>query len=86
MAAPASWPSICRHGLLSASAPLDIVCWTGEGREKIESRHRPESICHPKHGRATIRDRKPMSDKALCKALPGDMKPGAPIRPRPAPP
>lgn len=31
---------------------------------------------HPKHGRATIRDRKPMSDKALRKDIPAAMKPG----------
>ena len=78
MAAAESWPSIRRHGLLGTSALLDLFDVGECKRERLERCHRPESvtICHPKHGRAVIRDQKPMSDKALCKALPPDMRPG----------
>lgn len=68
MAAAGSWSSIARHGLLGTSALLDLFRISGERREKIESRHRPESvsICG---GRAVARDQKPMSDAGLYKCL-----------------
>jgi len=73
MAQAGSWPSIQRIGLLSTSALLDRFGVNGEAREAIESRHRPEcvEITHPLHGRATIRDQKPMSERALLKCLVG---------------
>src|SRR5688572_17159622 len=76
MAAAGSWPSIRKHGLLSTSALLDLFEIRGHERTSIESQHRPESviISHPKHGRAIIRDQKPMSDAALRHCLIG-MKP-----------
>jgi hypothetical protein len=68
-----SWPSIKRRGLLSTSALLDLFEVNGTVREAIESQHRPNSveITHAIHGRAIIRDQKPMSEKALLKCLVG---------------
>jgi hypothetical protein len=73
MAEARSWPSIAKHGLLSASALLDLYAINGEGRSLIESHHRPESVTikHPKHGSAVIRDQKPMRESALLKCLVG---------------
>ena len=73
MAQEDSWPSIQRNGLLSTTAILDLFEIGGELRENIEGRHRPESIeiNHPRHGRAVIRDQKPMSESALLKCLNG---------------
>ena len=73
MAEPGTWPSISLHGLLSTSALLDLYEIAGEQRREIESCHRPESIeiRHEMYGVATIRDQKPMSEKALQKCLVG---------------
>ena len=77
MAEAGSWPGIMRHGLLSTSALLDLFEVRGPDRNTIESTHRPESltITHPLHGTAVIRDQKPMSDKALRRALRGSLSP-----------
>ncbi|XXV24095.1 hypothetical protein WME87_37790 [Sorangium sp. So ce1389] len=66
-----------RHGLLSTSALLDLFGVRGPDRDAIESTHRPESltITHPLHGTAVIRDQKPMSDKALRRALGDSLSP-----------
>lgn len=71
MAQLGSWPSMQLHGLLSTSALLDLFEISGEGRERIESAHRSESveIRHSLHGSAVIRDQKPMSDGGLNRAL-----------------
>lgn len=71
MAEANTWESICKHGLLSTSALLDLFEVTGDERLKIESEHRPESveINHPIHGLAVIRDQKPMSDRSLERCL-----------------
>jgi hypothetical protein len=73
MAQAGSWHSIQRLGLLSTTALLDLFEINGKSRMRIESQHRPEcvDITHPKHGTATIRDQKPMSEKALQKCLRG---------------
>jgi len=73
MAQLESWLSVERHGLLSTTALLDLFEKRGDERFRIESCHRPESIpiCHPVHGRAVIRDQKPMSDPSVRKALAG---------------
>lgn len=73
MAHEDAWPGIQTHGLLSTSAVLDLFEVTGPRRDEIESRRRPElvTIGHPVHGRATIRDNKPLSDSALHKCLSG---------------
>jgi hypothetical protein len=77
MAQLGSWPSIRKYGLLSTTALLDLFESRGDERFLIESCHRPESIpiVHPKHGRAVIRDQKPMSDQSVRKALVGRLKP-----------
>jgi hypothetical protein len=66
-----SWNSISRHGLLSTSGLLDLFEIEGAERERIESRHRTDSIPirHPFHGSAVVRDQKPMSDDGLRRAL-----------------
>ena len=67
-------PGILKHGLLSTSALLDLFEITGDRREKIETRMRPEGVVieHPDHGQAVIRDQKPIgSDDRLTAALGG---------------
>lgn len=73
MAESGSWPSICRHGLLSVTALLDLFEINGARRIRIERQRRPESVVieHAVHGRAVIRDQKPLSDTALLKCLAG---------------
>src|ERR1044071_5448626 len=71
MAHAEAWEGIRERGLLSTTALLDLFEIDGELRHKIESEHRPESVVieHPVHGRAVIRDQKPMSEGALRKCL-----------------
>jgi hypothetical protein len=71
MAESGTWDSIRKHGLLSTNALLDLFEINGEERQRIAERHRPDSvvITHPKHGKAVIRDQKPMSESALLKCL-----------------
>jgi hypothetical protein len=73
MAEADSLDSIRRHGLLSTQALLDLFEVTGRRRVEIESQRRPESvtITHPIHGKATIRDNRPMYDAVLRKTLVG---------------
>ena len=73
MAEHDSWPSIQKHGLLSTSALLDLFEVSGAARERLEAAHRPESvpIYHDVHGKAVIRDQKPMSDGGLKRCLTG---------------
>lgn len=78
MAHHEAWPSIRCHGLLSTSALLDLYEIQGPERLKIETKMRPESVVirHPTHGKAVIRDQKPvMNDARLQKALGGTMAP-----------
>lgn len=71
MAQRDSWPGIQELGLLSTTALLDLYDKKGQEREKLESKHRPESvpITHPGRRDAVIRDQKPMSDESLRRAL-----------------
>jgi len=73
MAEANTWDSICRHGLLSTTALLDLFEIRGPKRMKIESCRRPDSIeiLHPEHGAAIIRDQKPLSEKKLTSCLVG---------------
>jgi hypothetical protein len=73
MAEKDAWLSIQKHGLLSTTALLDLFEIKGNQREALESAHRPESvtITHPTHGRAVVRDQKPMSDSGLRRCLSG---------------
>jgi hypothetical protein len=77
MAAAGSWPGIQTHGLLSTTALLDLFEITGEQRRCIEEEHRPEEVRieHPLHGRAVIRDQKPMDGPGLLRALPEGLSP-----------
>ncbi len=77
MAHQDSWPSINEHGLLSTSALLDLFEIDGAERRTIEAVHRPDSltITHPIHGRAVVRDQKPMSEKKLARCLTHGMTP-----------
>lgn len=77
MAAAGSWPGIERYGLRSTSALLDLFDISGEQRKQLEERHRPECVTieHPHHGRAVIRDQKPMDDRGLAIALTDGLRP-----------
>ena len=77
MAEDGSRECIRRLGLLSTSALLDGF-EVGEGRRRrIESARRPEmeAVEHPVHGRALIRDNKPMQETVLERCLTGGMSP-----------
>ena len=73
MAELGSWPSIQKHGLLSANALLDLFEVVGPERVGLESEWRPNScqIRHPDHGTALLRDQKPMPPDELSKCLDG---------------
>ncbi len=71
MADARSWNSIWEHGLLSTSSLLDLFGIRGEERDNIEARRRPESveITSREHGRAVVRDQKPLIESKLAKSL-----------------
>lgn len=73
MADGGSWEGLQKHGLLSVSALLDLFEVEGEKRRDIEERRRLSivEIKHPIHGRAVIRDQKPLAETALQKCLAG---------------
>jgi hypothetical protein len=59
------------RGLLSTSALLDLFGIEGDERRAIEESNRRQlvPIVHPVHGRAVLRDQKPMDDRGLTRAL-----------------
>jgi hypothetical protein len=71
MAEFGTWESIRTHGLLSTSALLDLFGYSGTKRENIEEVRRETSIpiSDRRHGKALIRDQRPMSDSKLAKCL-----------------
>src|SRR5918998_1689797 len=73
MAEDGSLEGIQRLGLLSTSALLDRFEVGGALRFRIESARRPETeaVDHPEHGRALIRDNKPMQESVLERCLTG---------------
>jgi hypothetical protein len=73
MAEAGSWDSIVEHGLLSTSALLDLFEITGSERNRIENERRRDSVTlnHPIHGRAVVRDQKPLLESVLGKTLEG---------------
>ncbi|WP_267553063.1 DUF7002 family protein [Rhizobium rhizogenes] len=77
MAHDGAWPAIQQHGLLSASALLDLYKVTGEERFALESRRRPESVPLKSEALlgAVIRDQKPMRDHLLEKCLQDGLSP-----------
>src|SRR5919202_441104 len=72
-----SWPNIQRHGLLSTEALLDLFNVDGAFRRNILGARRPECvpIAHPNHGRAIIRDQKPLIESRLRDVLQDGMTP-----------
>ena len=77
MAADKSWPSIVDHGLLSTTALLDLFEVTGDERATIEAARRPECavVAHAVHGRAVIRDNKPLLEGRLAGCLEDGLTP-----------
>ncbi len=73
MAEDGSWESIRKLGLLSTSALLDTFEVGGLRRYEVESCRRPEMVelVHPEHGRALVRDNKPMQERVLERCLVG---------------
>ncbi|HEY0521872.1 MAG TPA: hypothetical protein VGD08_00680 [Stellaceae bacterium] len=72
-----AWAGIAWHGLLSTSALLTLFEVTGEARAEIETRRRPEflTLTHPRHGRAVLRDQKPLGDATLSRCLEDGLAP-----------
>jgi len=77
MAEPGSWNGVKEHGLLSTTALLDLFEVAGPRRFELESCRRPEcvEILHRTHGKAVLRDQKPMDDSGLRRALGDRMTP-----------
>jgi hypothetical protein len=71
MAEPDSWESICKYGLLSTSSLLTLFGINGAARQEIEACRRSNSyeITDAEHGRAVIRDQKPIIESKLKAAL-----------------
>jgi hypothetical protein len=70
MAERGAWPTIRRHGLLSAAAALDLFGADAETRAAA-GRRRPEGIALERAdlGRVVLRDQKPLSDAGLARCL-----------------
>ena len=70
-----SWPKMQRHGLLSTTALLDLFCYTGEERRRIESERRTGTleIMHQEHGTALIRDNYPLREQLFLAECLEDM-------------
>lgn len=66
-----NWATICQHGLLSTSALLDLFEVDGDRRIRLEHQRRPDSelLEHPVHGRAVLRDNKPLNEPMLERCL-----------------
>lgn len=77
MAHDGAWPAIQQHGLLSATALLDLYKIAGGERYALESQRRPESV--PLKSKsllgAVIRDQKPMQDHLLQRCLKDGLTP-----------
>lgn len=67
MADGASWDGIVRHGLLSTTSLLDLFEASAAKRASILDSERTQSatIEHPVHGKAVIRDQKPLNRSKL---------------------
>jgi hypothetical protein len=77
MAERGSWQSICKRGLLSTTALLDLYKIKGKERAKIESERRPQGVplTAPALPRAVVRDQQPMDDAGLRRCLPPHIAP-----------
>lgn len=71
MASHGSWPMIRKHGLLSSCKLAELFELPEPRRTELLStqRKQSETICHPKHGTAILRDQKPLSAKNLARCL-----------------
>lgn len=71
MAEAGSWGSVCRHGLLSTRALLDLFQVEEPQRGQILSKRRPASVelSHPVHGTAVVRDQIPLREDPLRSCL-----------------
>ena len=72
-----NWESILQHGLLPVSALLERFEDDDGERGKRERRHRSgsETLEHPEHGRAILRDQKPLNESMLRHCLLDDLMP-----------
>lgn len=77
MAEDGSFESIIKNGLLSTTALLDLYGVSGEERETIERRHRPDCVTITKKGLpdAVVRDQKPMREGPLKECLTDGLTP-----------
>lgn len=77
MAHDGAWPAIRDHGLMSAGALLDAYGVTGDERDRLVRKRRPESVplVRPGLPGAVLRDQKPMSDARLKRCLAGGLQP-----------
>jgi hypothetical protein len=77
MADPHNADGIVARGLLSTSALLDLYEYSGDARDVIERRHRPDNITirHPVHGTAVVRDQKPLTIAGLQKSIEDGVSP-----------
>ena len=68
---PGSWPSIERHGLLSASAAVDLFRPSPATRAAILTDRRATTVwlTHPDLGEREVNDQLPLNDAALAKCL-----------------
>ena len=74
---PAAWPSIRRHGLLSAAALARLFELSAARRERLLGARRPAAVTleHPVHGRAVLNDNLPLSEAALERCLDDGLRP-----------
>ena len=72
-----NWESILQHGLLPVSALLERFEDDDGERGRRERRHRSgsETLEHPEHGRAILRDQKPLNESMLRHCLLDDLMP-----------
>jgi hypothetical protein len=77
MAEDGSFDSIRNNGLLSTTALLDLYGISGEEREALVRRHRPECVTIRNEGLpdAVVRDQKPMREEVLKGCLTGGLTP-----------
>lgn len=75
--APGAWASISKHGLLPASALLDLFEVAGARRTELTTKRRPAEVCldHPAHGTAFLSDNLPLSERALATCLDDGLTP-----------
>ena len=66
-----AWPTVCRFGLLSAQALVELFEVPEPRRTRLISqrRERAEKLEHPAHGTAVLRDQAPMSEAKLRACL-----------------